>query len=424
MNGLRGVLFVLLGAALLAAACAPPAPTPPKPSEAPKAAAPAAEVKPPAPTVAAKPPAPTVAPKPAAAASPAKPAGEASVKSSASPVPGAKPAAAASPVAKVDARAMEEFYRGKTVRVVVGFTPGGGADTHARALSRHLGNHIAGNPTIVVENMPGAGSLIAGNHLYSVARPDGLTLGMFSEQLVLSQVLNQPMNEFDARRFGWLGSPETAVTACLARADSGFTSFQQVIGSSKELIVGSSSIGDVTSQVPNLLKHLAGANFKVVTGYPGTPEIFLGVDRGEVDGVCSTWVSMRNARPDWVPSKEVVPLVQTSVEKHPELREVPLADEFVKADEEKVMLRTALAPTAIAKVIVTPPGVAPDILEHLRAAVAATYKDPAYLADLEKAKLELNAKSGAEVQRIVEDVFRIDPNTAKKLQDILFPQQT
>jgi tripartite-type tricarboxylate transporter receptor subunit TctC len=363
----------------------------------------------------AAPAAPTTSPPAAAVAA----APSAAPSAAASAVPSAAPSAAAAGNAAPATAADDGFYKGKTVRLIVGFSPGGGFDTQARLLAKHLPKHLVGNPTIVVENMPGAGSLQAANHLFKIAQPDGLTLGTFIEQLVVSQLLGTNGIDFDARAFTWLGSPETNLVACVARADSGYKTFRDLLNAPKPLVVGATASSDTTYQFPVALKEVTGANFKVVSGYSGSNKITLAMESNEVDGTCVTWSSLKSAHPEWFADKTYVVLAQNGLQKHPDLQDVPLSTEFATSDLDRQLLRTLIAPTAMAKPIVAPPNMPAERVATLRAAIAATYKDPEFVADAARADLDLSPKTGAEVESTVREIFEAQPETVQRLRTIL-----
>ena len=197
-------------------------------------------------------------------------------------------------VASFVSAASEEFYRGKVIRIVVGFSAGGGFDTYARAVSRYMGKYIPGNPTIVVENMTGAGSLIAANHVYKVAKPDGLTIGAFNGNQILNQLVGAQGIEFDARKMGWIGAPGYNHDLCLLNQKTGITSAEQWFSSKTPLKLGGSAPGTPTDDGPKVLKEAIGLPMRLITGYKGTADIRVAVESGEVDGLCGfSWASIR-----------------------------------------------------------------------------------------------------------------------------------
>lgn len=316
------------------------------------------------------------------------------------------------------AAAGDRFFEGKTIRVVVGLEAGGGFDTTARLLARHMGKYIPGNPTLVVENMPGAGSRVAANFLYKVAQPDGLTFGVFNEVQVLQQAIGAADIEFDARKFSWLGSAFSAQIVCLARKDSGFTKIEDAQGS-KQLIVGSTGAGSNTGDFPQILRTAIGANIKVVGGYQGTAGISRAVDSGEVNGGCWTWESMSVTQGQNIKDGTMIPLVQQGDEKLKELPNVPLASDVARTAEGKAMVKAITAPAVISKPFAAPPGVPEARITVLREAFMKAWADPALKEEATKAKIDINPKDHAGVLKIVNELLGYDAATIAQLKAAL-----
>lgn len=336
--------------------------------------------------------------------------------------PAATPAAAATPAPTPtpDAKAaIADFYRGKTVSIVVGFAPGGGFDATARLLSRHLPKHIPGGPTVIVQNMEGAGSLVAANHLYNVAKPDGLTVGLFHETQVLNQLQGREGVQFDARKFGWLAGSFSSSVACMVRQDTPFKSWRDVIASKDPVSFAGTGPGSNTDDAPKVLKSATGANTKVVSGYKGSADVRLAVERGDVHGACFSWESVKATAPDWAAGKTVRTLLQFGRRKHADLAAVPLAEEFATSDDGKAFIRLFSAPAQMAKSFVLPPGAARERLAALRAAFAAAYKDPELLEDAKKSKIDIEPLTAEEVEQIIQEVLSTPPEVAKRFAEIL-----
>ncbi|HET8568988.1 MAG TPA: tripartite tricarboxylate transporter substrate-binding protein [Candidatus Limnocylindria bacterium] len=309
------------------------------------------------------------------------------------------------------------FYQGKTVRIIVGLEAGGGFDTTARVLSRHIGKYIPGNPTVVVENMPGAGSRLAANYLYKVAQPDGLTFGVFNELQVLQQALGAADIEFDAKKFGWLGSVFSATIVCIARKDSGFTKIQDVMSGSKQFIVGSTGPGSNTGDFPQVLRTALGANIKIVSGYNGTAGISRAVDSGEVHGGCWTWESMSVTQGKNIQDGTMVPLVQQGDDKV--VQNVPMAADVAKDAAGKAMVLAITTPTSISKSFTAPPGVPAARLAALREAFTKAWADPALKEEAVKAKIDINPKNADAVQKTVDTLLGFDKATMEALKAAL-----
>ena len=239
----------------------------------------------------------------------------------------------------VSVHAQEPFYRGKTIRLIVGLAPGGGYDLYSRVIARHMGKHLPGNPTIMVENMQGAGSVIAANYMYNAAKPDGLTIGHILGGLFLQQLLENPAIEFDARKFEYIGVPaQDHFLIGLSKA-TGITSFENWMASKKLVKLGGVAPGGATDDIPKALGATLGLPIKIVTGYKGTGPVRLAFDAGEVDGVCNAWESFKSTWRKQVESGEVVLILQATVKAHPELPSIPVAYNFAKTEEAKKLIR-------------------------------------------------------------------------------------
>jgi tripartite-type tricarboxylate transporter receptor subunit TctC len=315
----------------------------------------------------------------------------------------------------------QSFYEGKTIRLIVGFAPGGGFDTYARVLSRHMGRHIPGTPTIVVENMTGAGSLISANHVYRVAKPDGLTIGHFNGALFLGQALGQPGIEFDARKFELIGAPIKEDSVCALTRASGVTSLEKWMAAKTPVKLGGVAPGGTPDANARVLKAALGLPIQLVSGYKGTAEIRLAASSGEVGGACWSWESMRSTWRGALDSGEVVAVLQTSARAFPDLAGVPLAMSFAKTDEARQLIKVGIQnPAAFARPLALPPGTPKDRVLVLRKAFHETLKDAAFLAEAEKAKLTLDPVTAEELDRMVAEAFALDPALLAKLKDIFY----
>jgi tripartite-type tricarboxylate transporter receptor subunit TctC len=314
--------------------------------------------------------------------------------------------------------AIAAFYGGKTIRVIVGLEAGGGFDTTARLLARHMGKYIPGNPTLVVENMVGAGSRVAANWLYEVGEKDGTVFGVFNENQVLQQVLGGADIKFDAKKFSWLGSTFSATIVCIARKDSGFAKIQDIQGS-KQFIAGSTGPGSNTGDFPQVLRTALGANIKVVGGYNGTTGISRAVDSGEVNGGCWTWESMSVTQGQNLKDGVMIPLVQQGDEKIKDLPNVPLAEDIATTAVNKALVKAITAPSVISKSFTAPPGIPADRLKALREAFVKAWKDPAMIEEATKAKIDIAPKDGAAVEKIVNELLGYDATTIAALKAAL-----
>lgn len=306
-------------------------------------------------------------------------------------------AALAQPVA---AQTVEEFYAGKTVELYIGYSVGGGYDSYGRLVARHMGEHIPGNPTVVPVNMEGAGSLRMVNWLYNVAPKDGLVFGTFSRGAAFEPLLGQGEVQFEATDFNWIGSANDEVSVCAAWNTAGVTSFDQL--RETPLIVGGTGRGADTDTFPRVINGVFGTQLEVVSGYPGGNDITLAMERGEVQGRCGwSWSTIASQHADWLEDGTIDILVQISLEKHPDLPDVPLIMDFAETDEQRQILELVFARQVMGRPFAAPPEVPEDRVEALRAAFLATMEDPEFLAEAAAADLEITPVSGQEIQEIV-----------------------
>jgi tripartite-type tricarboxylate transporter receptor subunit TctC len=320
----------------------------------------------------------------------------------------------------VKLEAAEDFYKGKTIRVIVGGTAGGGFDVYTRAMTRYMGKHIPGNPTMVVENMTGAATRIAAKYMHSAAKPDGLTFGIFNGYLILGQVLNPKAFDFDMRKFEWLGVPIQDNVACVLRKEAGIANIDQWRAAKTPVKMGGLGPGNSTSDVVRVVKATLNLPIQLVEGYKGTADIRLAADAGELQGACWAWESIKVTWRKGLESGEVLPVLQVTSKKQPDLPNVPLALDLAKSDEERQIIRAGgIEPGAITRVYVTTPGTPKARVEILRKAFADTLKDPEFLAEAKKVQLEVNPLSGEEVGKIVGNLFKLNPEVVAKLADIL-----
>ena len=319
------------------------------------------------------------------------------------------------------AGSQDEFYRGKTVTIVVGSGAGGGFDTTARLVSRHIGRHIPGAPTVIVQNMPGGGGLVAANHVFNAASKDGTVIGLFHEAQMMNQLTGGEGVQFDLREFNWLGSSYVDPNVCIVRTDAPVTAFAEMIGNAKATAVGGTGPGSNTYDAPRVLAAATGANIKAVAGYPTTNDVRIGVERGEIQGMCLGWESVQSASGQWLQDKYAKVFVQNGTTRHRDLPDVPLALEFAKTDEQKALLRLVDAPGAMAKPFAMPPGVDARLVEVMRSALMATYADPAFLDEARKMQLEFQPKDAAGIHAVLDDVLATPPAVAAQYREIIQP---
>lgn len=312
------------------------------------------------------------------------------------------------------------FYEGKTLRIVVGFSAGGGFDTYSRLIARHLGKQIAGNPTILVENMPGAASLIAANYLYKVAKPDGLTIGNFHGNQILNQALERKGIQFDARRFEWIGVPVQDNGACALTKMSGITTFEKLRASKTPVKFGGVGPGDTTYNTAAIIREALGLPIHLVSGYKGTAEIRLAAESGEIAGGCWQWESIKVTWRRGLDAGDVVIVLQTNPKPHPELAEIPNAIDFAKTEEARQLIKGGIhAPSAITRPYGLPPGTPKERVQTLRKAFLDMLKDSDFLADAKKSRLDIDPLTGEELERTVAELFKLDPMVVAKLKGVL-----
>jgi tripartite-type tricarboxylate transporter receptor subunit TctC len=315
----------------------------------------------------------------------------------------------------------DEFYKGKTVRFVVGLAPGGGYDLSARTVARHIGKHIPGHPTIVVENMTGAGSLIAANYTFNSAKPDGLFVGIWNSALVLRQALGDKAMRFDPRKFGWLGAPTKGTPHCSIMAHTGLKTLKDVLASNREIKFGSTGPGSTYDDVPRILNQTIGTKFKVVSGYEGTGPILVAMRRKEIDGGCWGWESARTtARPmlDAASDDKLIPFLIHRREPDPEVKDLPLIPEVIKGEDNLSAYNTWVGSYEFQRPFMLPPNTPKDRLQALRKAFADTMKDPDFIAEAKKSKLEITYVSGEEIDGYVNKIAAVTPK-AKELLSFL-----
>ncbi len=323
-----------------------------------------------------------------------------------------------SPTFPVHAQTPAQFYKGKNVDFYIGYSVGGAYDLYARTIARHLGRHIPGNPAIVPKNMEGAGSLRLANWLYNVAPKDGTAIATIGRGTGFDPLLGSKGAQFKADQFTWIGSANNEVSVCVAWKNSGFNKLEDVMA--KELIVGGTGQAADTDQFPRILNGVLGTKFKIVTGYPGGNDVTLAMERGEVKGRCGwSWSSVLATHKRWVDDKSINILVQLSLDKHPDLPNVPLAMDFAKTDEQKRIFRLIFARQVMGRPFLAPPGVPKDRADALRAAFDATMKDPEFLADATKAQLEITPVSGADVEKLVRELYQTPKDIAAKAAEFI-----
>jgi tripartite-type tricarboxylate transporter receptor subunit TctC len=322
-------------------------------------------------------------------------------------------------LAAVSAQAdpVADFYHGKTLNLIIGTSSGNDYDTRARLLARHLGRHIPGEPTIVPQNMPGAGGVKAANYLAAIAPHDGTTLHMIMSNMMSSDAIAAQGVQFDTRKFFWVGNTSSTPNVTVSWYKSGITNIEQV--KTRELIVGAPT-GTAGVLYVTAMNGLLGTRFKLVTGYPGGNEVNLALERGEIDGRASnSWASWKSTHPDWVKDKKIIVLVQVGLKRAPDLADVPLLFELASNDMDRQVLTFLSADTAIARALVTTPDTPPARVEALRRAFDATMRDPEFLAEADKALLDIVPLSGEDSQKIADSIVNTPPAVVARAKALL-----
>lgn len=318
------------------------------------------------------------------------------------------------------ALAQASFFEGKAIRLVVGFTAGGGYDAYTRTLARHMGKHIPGNPSMIVENMPGAGSMISANYTFKAARPDGLTIGHFIGGLFLQQLLGKPGIEFDAAKFQFVGVPaQDNFVIGIAKA-TGITDVESWMASKQVVKFGGVASGSGSDDFPNILKATLGLPIQLVSGYKGTADVRLAFNSGEVAGLSNSWESTKSTWRKELESGELKLIIQATLKPHPEHPQLPMALNYAKTEEAKRLISTVArvhGPTV--RPYVLPPNTPADRVQTLRKAFMATMKDPEFLAEAKKANLDINPEDGATLEQNVKEILQLEPALVAKLKEFL-----
>jgi tripartite-type tricarboxylate transporter receptor subunit TctC len=323
----------------------------------------------------------------------------------------------APPMAPAKADPVADFYAGKTLQMLIGFSPGGGYDIYARTVARHMGRHIPGNPQIVPQNMPGAGSLKVINYLYAAAPKDGTVLGHFAPGVMFEPLLGRAEGmQFEAPKFTWLGSASKEVSVCAFNSSAGIKTWQDM--QTKSYVIGASGGGAESDVFPTVLRNMFHLPLKVVTGYPGGNEITLAMERHEVDGRCGwSWTSLLSRSKPMLDSGQIDVVLQIALEKNKDLQDVPLVVDITADAAQKAALKLIVARQSIARPFAAPPGIPADRARALRQAFDATMTDPAFVAEAKSLNLEVEPVTGADVEALIRDVYASSPEAVHLAAD-------
>jgi len=325
--------------------------------------------------------------------------------------------AAALPALAAAAQADEvaDFYKGRTVTMIVSAGAGGGYDAIGRTVSRHMQKHLPGNPSFINQNKVGAGGLVLANWMYNVAPKDGSVIGAVHRSVPTDPLLGVKGVKYDPVKFNWLGSVNNEVSVCVSWQGKGVDTVQDAM--QRKLITGAQANTDIET-FPIVLNNVIGTNFSVITGYPSGTAVNLAMERGEVNGRCGwSWSSVKSQHLDWVKNGTINILLQISLKKHPELPEVPLVMDFVKSDDDRKALALLFSRQVFGRPFFAPPGVPKARVAALRKAFDATMKDPAFIADIEKQKLEMNPLGGDEMQAHIAEVYQTPKHIVARAVD-------
>jgi tripartite-type tricarboxylate transporter receptor subunit TctC len=313
----------------------------------------------------------------------------------------------------------QDFYKDKIIRFIVGQAAGGGYDTYTRMIAYHMIKHIPGHPAVTVENMTGAGSLVAANYLYNTAKPDGLTVANWNSAFVLSQALGDPNVRFDARKFGWIGAPSKGVPVCLIMGFVGPKTFDEIVKSEKPIKMGGTAPGSHSIDLPLMLNKMLGTKFQVVSGYPGTSQTRLALQRREVDGQCTNWESVVSTQKELLDARgddKMIPFLIHTRLGDPEIKNLPLFTEALKDEVNVATYKAYMSQMEYQRPLTVSPGTPRERLEILRRAFKATLSDPEFMAQANQSKLDITYVSGEEIDKIVAEVLSVSPKVKENLQ--------
>jgi tripartite-type tricarboxylate transporter receptor subunit TctC len=314
-----------------------------------------------------------------------------------------------------------DFYRGKTVSIVVSTSPGGGYDALARGIARHIGKHIPGNPNVTVRNMPGAGGITAMNWFYNSAEKDGTILGLVGNGMPLEPLFGTKAARYDATRFNWLGTPSYEVSMVLVWHTVPVNTVDDL--RTRDTTMGSSGANSTPSFYTRMLNATLGTRMRLIYGYPGQNDAFLAMERGELDGYPSVFYSaLTSTRPTWLKEKMAKPIVQYGPQRLKELPNVPFATDLLTNEDDRLLMQASSAPQALGRPLLLPPDVPADRVAVMRKALADTFNDPAFQVDADKVGLIVNApQSGEQLQKVITEAYRTPARVVERLRQLNNP---
>jgi tripartite-type tricarboxylate transporter receptor subunit TctC len=306
-------------------------------------------------------------------------------------------------VLPAQAQSVEQFYSGKSINMAIGFQAGGGYDIYGRLVAKHMVKHIPGRPTIIVQNMPGAGSMRAAQHLYSVAPKDGTAIATFGRQMGITPLLNSNA-QYDGTRFNWIGSVTNEVSTCVSWHTAPVQTFKDAL--TKPITLGGDGPGADPDVFANLYKNVFNAQIKLVTGYHGTTPIIIAMERGEVEGLCGySWSTIKSKHQAWLKEKKINILIQAALQKEDDIPDVPLALDLATTDQQRQILRVFLTSQEMARPFAVPPGVPADRVAALRNAFQQMLKDPDFLAETQKLRLDVHPMDGPTMEKLLKEIY-------------------
>jgi tripartite-type tricarboxylate transporter receptor subunit TctC len=308
------------------------------------------------------------------------------------------PLATAPPIA-----AQPDALAGKSVQMIIGFGPGGGYDLWGRTVGRHIGKHLPGNPSVIPQNMPGAGSYTAASYIFNIAPKDGTVLGIIARDAALGPLSGAAGARFDPTKLSWIGTPTKETNVCIAYHAAQVKTVQDLF--ERQLIVGDTGPGTGTRSYPKALNELLGMKFKLVGGFPASSDVFLAMERGEVEGICESLDSIKVRRPDWIPTKKISILFQGGAEPNPELKDIPFVLDLARTGEQKQAIEFLYAGQGIGRPFVAPPDLPADRLKMLREAFNATMTDADFVAEVKRSKLDLEPEDGQHLAALIMKIY-------------------